>query len=204
MHCLCGLHFLLVGGILFRKWCSVSLLGGGMYLATFHIDYSFYMMNSVKVNKIWIILLLLYTSFKCISMHLNGWLFCWSVYCADDYDISSSVADSVFESYPTAGKLPRPKLLQFWENRRPPYWGTWRKKSQSIGPKNPFSRDEVNKYIHDLNISLWLNAVVSHVSTETISASKMEIHCMLHMDNPQSMCHYKWLNVCVSIWLQFL
>jgi hypothetical protein len=47
-----------------------------MYLATFHIDYSFYMMNSVKVNKIWIILLLLYTSFKCISMHLNGWLFC--------------------------------------------------------------------------------------------------------------------------------
>lgn len=37
----------------------------------------------------------------------------------------------------------RPKLLQFYENRRPPYWGTWRKSSRSIRPKNPFGKDEV-------------------------------------------------------------
>lgn len=67
------------------------------------------------------------------------------VYCVDDDDITSSVTSNIVESYPTAGQLPRPKLLQFWENRRPPYWGTWRKKSQSIGPRNPFSTDEVSK-----------------------------------------------------------
>lgn len=37
----------------------------------------------------------------------------------------------------------RPKLLSFRENRRPPYWGTWRKKSDFIKPRNPFGRDEV-------------------------------------------------------------
>ncbi|XP_053995322.1 chromatin assembly factor 1 subunit A-B-like [Hylaeus anthracinus] len=35
----------------------------------------------------------------------------------------------------------RTKLLQFSENRRPPYWGTWRKRSCSINPRKPFSRD---------------------------------------------------------------
>lgn len=37
----------------------------------------------------------------------------------------------------------RPKLLSFHENRRPPYWGTWRKKSSSIKPRTPFGQDEV-------------------------------------------------------------
>ncbi|XP_075217445.1 uncharacterized protein LOC142322349 [Lycorma delicatula] len=36
---------------------------------------------------------------------------------------------------------PRAKLLQFHENRRPPYWGTWRKKSSVIGPRTPFGKD---------------------------------------------------------------
>lgn len=35
----------------------------------------------------------------------------------------------------------RAKLLQFVENRRPPYWGTWRKRSQNINSRRPFSRD---------------------------------------------------------------
>lgn len=39
----------------------------------------------------------------------------------------------------------RPKLLSFHENRRPPYWGTWRKKSVSIKPRKPFGQDEVHK-----------------------------------------------------------
>uniref|UniRef100_A0A2A4K782 Chromatin assembly factor 1 subunit A dimerization domain-containing protein n=1 Tax=Heliothis virescens TaxID=7102 RepID=A0A2A4K782_HELVI len=36
----------------------------------------------------------------------------------------------------------RPKLLSFHENRRPPYWGTWRKKSASVKPRRPFGQDE--------------------------------------------------------------
>ncbi|XP_043799861.1 chromatin assembly factor 1 subunit A-B-like [Apis laboriosa] len=35
----------------------------------------------------------------------------------------------------------RPKLLQFSENLRPPYWGTWRKRSKNINPRRPFSKD---------------------------------------------------------------
>ncbi|CAH0399456.1 unnamed protein product [Chilo suppressalis] len=35
----------------------------------------------------------------------------------------------------------RPKLLSFHDNRRPPYWGTWRKKSVAIKPRNPFGQD---------------------------------------------------------------
>ncbi|XP_034833599.2 chromatin assembly factor 1 subunit A-like [Maniola hyperantus] len=36
----------------------------------------------------------------------------------------------------------RPKLLAFHDNRRPPYWGTWRKKSSFIKPRQPFKTDE--------------------------------------------------------------
>lgn len=35
------------------------------------------------------------------------------------------------------------KLLQFSENYRPPYYGTWRKRSKFISPRNPFKKDEV-------------------------------------------------------------
>lgn len=35
------------------------------------------------------------------------------------------------------------KLLQFDENKRPPYWGTWRKKSLYIKPRKPFAIDKV-------------------------------------------------------------
>lgn len=38
----------------------------------------------------------------------------------------------------------RPKLLQFSENLRPPYWGTWRKCSKNINPRRPFSKDMVS------------------------------------------------------------
>lgn len=36
----------------------------------------------------------------------------------------------------------RMKLLQFRENYRPAYWGTWRKKSATISPRCPFSQDK--------------------------------------------------------------
>lgn len=34
-----------------------------------------------------------------------------------------------------------PKLFLFAENRRPPFWGTWRKKSDHISPRRPFAKD---------------------------------------------------------------
>nr|XP_012230666.1 PREDICTED: chromatin assembly factor 1 subunit A-B [Linepithema humile] len=36
----------------------------------------------------------------------------------------------------------RPKLLQFCENRRPPYWGTWRKQSNILKSRRPFVKDK--------------------------------------------------------------
>ncbi|XP_072937984.1 uncharacterized protein Caf1-180 [Epargyreus clarus] len=36
----------------------------------------------------------------------------------------------------------RPKLFSFHENRRPPYWGTWRKKSSYVTPRRPFKQDQ--------------------------------------------------------------
>jgi chromatin assembly factor 1 subunit A len=35
----------------------------------------------------------------------------------------------------------RSKLLQFWDNRRPPYWGTWGKTSHSVRPRRPFGKE---------------------------------------------------------------
>lgn len=40
-------------------------------------------------------------------------------------------------------KLYRAKFLKFKENRRPAYYGTWRKKSQKLGPRRPFVQDTV-------------------------------------------------------------
>lgn len=40
--------------------------------------------------------------------------------------------------------LMRAKLLQFHENHRPPYYGTWRKKSKTIKPRNPCQKDDVH------------------------------------------------------------
>jgi hypothetical protein len=37
----------------------------------------------------------------------------------------------------------RYKLLQFRENHRPAYWGTWRKKNLKVGPRRPFAQEEV-------------------------------------------------------------
>jgi len=43
----------------------------------------------------------------------------------------------------------RPKLLQFSENVRPAFYGTWRKKSTKLSARNPLKQDKVraiNKY----------------------------------------------------------
>lgn len=40
-------------------------------------------------------------------------------------------------------KLYRAKFFKFHENRRPPYYGTWRKKSETVRPRKPFGLDTV-------------------------------------------------------------
>ncbi|XP_047003340.1 chromatin assembly factor 1 subunit A-like [Schistocerca americana] len=56
-------------------------------------------------------------------------------------EIIGGADNQVVELHPEIN-LPRPKLLQFWDNRRPPYWGTWRKKSSVISQRKPFNKDE--------------------------------------------------------------
>ena len=47
-------------------------------------------------------------------------------------------------------KRVRAKLLQFCENQRPPYWGTWGKKSKFVGPRKPLGQDkELLDYEYD-------------------------------------------------------
>lgn len=36
------------------------------------------------------------------------------------------------------------KLLQFSENHRPAYWGTWNKKTAVIRPRDPWAQDKVS------------------------------------------------------------
>lgn len=48
------------------------------------------------------------------------------------------------DAVPERGKYGRMKLLQFCENHRPAYWGTWNKKTTAIRPRNPWSKDNVS------------------------------------------------------------
>ncbi len=71
----------------------------------------------------------------------------------DDEDEDAEVDGvSVEEAPATAIKRAaalRPKLLQFSENQRPPYWGTWSRRSRHIGPRRPFGRDIQLDYDYD-------------------------------------------------------
>ncbi|NXK54992.1 CAF1A factor, partial [Chauna torquata] len=51
------------------------------------------------------------------------------------------VANCKTDAVPERGKFGRMKLLQFCENHRPAYWGTWNKKTTMIHPRNPWSKD---------------------------------------------------------------
>ena len=64
----------------------------------------------------------------------------------DTEDSERTVLDEDTEDSEVVSRtnLMKAKLLQFNENNRPPYYGTWRKKSKHICPKNPFKQDEVS------------------------------------------------------------
>ncbi|KAH0625852.1 hypothetical protein JD844_034188 [Phrynosoma platyrhinos] len=60
-------------------------------------------------------------------------------------DINSDVVivgSSQVGDVPERKKFGRMKLLQFCENHRPAYWGTWNRKSSVINPRNPWSKDD--------------------------------------------------------------
>lgn len=50
--------------------------------------------------------------------------------------------DIIVEGSQGDKKTYRAKLLQFVENNRPAYYGTWRKKSRSVTGRRPFARDQ--------------------------------------------------------------
>lgn len=54
--------------------------------------------------------------------------------------VESSKADGV----PERKKFGRMKLLQFSENHRPAYWGTWNKTTTVIHPRDPWAQDRVS------------------------------------------------------------
>jgi chromatin assembly factor 1 subunit A len=58
-----------------------------------------------------------------------------------DADVTIVMADVIRPSEGYARY--RMKLLQFDENRRPAYWGTWKKKSLNIKPTNPWTKEKV-------------------------------------------------------------
>lgn len=48
------------------------------------------------------------------------------------------------DGVPERRKFGRMKLLQFSENHRPAYWGTWNKKTTVIHPRDPWAQDRVS------------------------------------------------------------
>ena len=64
--------------------------------------------------------------------------------CKGEEDEDIEIVDNEEETEKENKHVMRVKLLQFSENYRPPYYGTWRKRSKSISGRNPFKKDEVN------------------------------------------------------------
>ncbi|XP_067824215.1 chromatin assembly factor 1 subunit A isoform X2 [Heptranchias perlo] len=58
--------------------------------------------------------------------------------CSDVIVIDTNASNGAVERK----KFCRMKLLQFRENHRPAYWGTWQKKSMKVNPRNPLAKDE--------------------------------------------------------------
>jgi len=56
--------------------------------------------------------------------------------------ISEETQEKIILNGVLANKVPRAKLLQFHENQRPAYWGTWTKKSTIVSGRCPFGKDE--------------------------------------------------------------
>lgn len=73
----------------------------------------------------------------------------------DEEETLSNNKEDVIHVIPANCKRMRAKLLQFCENRRPAYWGTWSKKSKSVNPRRPFGKDVCltsQTFVHSLTV----------------------------------------------------
>lgn len=78
---------------------------------------------------------------KSIGKSLKTWPYVES---SDDVEIveeQNDLGETICEDTNKATKL-RAKFLMFHENRRPPYYGTWSKKSEFVKARNPFGEDK--------------------------------------------------------------
>lgn len=66
------------------------------------------------------------------------------IICENNNTGNNNIQDLIWIDDPTSMQLTivKYKLLQFAENQRPPYFGTFSKFSKLISPRNPFSKDE--------------------------------------------------------------
>ncbi|XP_063383146.1 chromatin assembly factor 1 subunit A-like [Cydia fagiglandana] len=55
-------------------------------------------------------------------------------------------ADEILACEEATREKLRPKLFSFHENKRPPYWGTWRKKSAFVTARRPFGQEKQLDY----------------------------------------------------------
>ncbi len=60
----------------------------------------------------------------------------------DDDDLPSDLKTTKTATKHEISKI-KGKLLQFHENYRPAYFGSWRKKSSKVGSRTPLKKDEV-------------------------------------------------------------
>ncbi|XP_048197896.1 chromatin assembly factor 1 subunit A [Perognathus longimembris pacificus] len=61
---------------------------------------------------------------------------------SDSFSSEVMIVESKVDGAPERRKFGRMKLLQFSENHRPAYWGTWNKKTVVIRPRNPWAQDK--------------------------------------------------------------
>ena len=63
------------------------------------------------------------------------------------------------------------KLIQFHTNHRPAYFGTWRKKSRRLNPRNPFQKDEVGSLSVSFRVGWTVRILNTSFLVRTVIAS---------------------------------
>lgn len=118
----------------------------------------------------------------CLSTHVNlqnlSWCFCsdvgglffvWFVFSFVFFVIRDCVViteSQKADGAPDRHRYGRMKLLQFHDNYRPAYWGTWCKKSTHISPRCPLRLDKVkaqervNQMLHLSHFTVIVAAVL--------------------------------------------
>ena len=71
--------------------------------------------------------------------------------------------DDVIITEPKPMKL---KFLQFHDNHRPAYHGTWQKHSSLINPRNPYRKDEVSINLYSTLESILKNIIDYEVESD--------------------------------------